>query len=98
MVYEGLELRRVGLVNIPSVRPLNSLDLVHFLISLCHTDCNTVPGLPDLGFVFSGKTYTLKSTDYILNVQGTCLSGFMGMDINLPGGSLWIIGEFFLSS
>jgi len=59
-------------------------------------DCNTIPSLPDLGFVFGGKKYTLSASDYIMNVQGTCLSGFQGMDINLPGGSLWIVGEFFL--
>lgn len=49
-----------------------------------------------MGFVFSGETYTLSASDYILNVQGTCLSGFQGIDINIPGGSLWIIGDIFL--
>lgn len=57
-------------------------------------DCATVPDLPDLSFVFSGKAYPLKGTDYILEVQGTCISAFMGMDISIPGGDLWIIGLF----
>ena len=57
-------------------------------------DCNTVPSLPDLTFYLNGEPYPLKGTDYILNVQGTCLSAFTGMDINLPdGGSIWIVGE-----
>jgi hypothetical protein len=57
-------------------------------------DCNTVPDLPDLTFYFNGKPYPLKGTDYILNVQGSCLSAFTPMDINLPdGSSIWIIGE-----
>ena len=57
-------------------------------------DCNTVPNLPDLTFFFGGKRYPLKATDYILNVQGSCLSSFTPMDINLPdGGSIWIVGE-----
>ena len=57
-------------------------------------DCAKVPGLPELSFYFGGKAYPLKGTDYILEVQGTCISAFTGMDLNLPGGSLWIIGMF----
>lgn len=56
-------------------------------------DCSKVPNLPDLSFYFAGKAYPLKGSDYILEVQGTCISAFTGMDINLPGGSLWIIGN-----
>lgn len=56
-------------------------------------DCAKVPSLPDLAFTFNGKAYPLKGSDYILEVQGTCISSFTGMDINLPGGDLWIIGN-----
>jgi len=59
-------------------------------------DCAKVPGLPELSFYFGGKKYPLKGTDYVLDVQGTCISAFTGMDINLPGGSLWVIGDVFL--
>jgi len=59
-------------------------------------DCAKVPSLPDLSFTFDGKDYPLKGSDYILEVQGTCMSAFTGMDINIPGGSLWIIGDVFL--
>ena len=58
-------------------------------------ECSKVPELPDLILHLGGKPYPLAATDYILNVQGSCLSAFTPMDINLPGGgSIWIIGEF----
>ncbi|KAJ2936937.1 hypothetical protein H1R20_g173, partial [Candolleomyces eurysporus] len=60
-------------------------------------DCNKVPSLPELAFHFGGKPFPLKGSDYILNVQGTCISAFQGMDINLPdGSSIWIVGDAFL--
>jgi saccharopepsin len=52
-------------------------------------ECSKVPDLPDLSFYFGGKAYPLKGSDYVLEVQGTCISSFTPM--NLPGG-LWIIG------
>jgi saccharopepsin len=52
-------------------------------------DCSKVPELPELSFYFGGKAYPLKGSDYVLEVQGTCISSFTPM--NLPKG-LWIIG------
>lgn len=52
-------------------------------------DCSKVPDLPDLSFYFNGEAYPLSASDYVLEVQGTCISSFTPM--NLPGG-LWIIG------
>lgn len=57
-------------------------------------ECSTVPHLPDISFTFGGKAYPLKGTDYILEVQGTCISSFSGLDLNIPGGDLWILGVF----
>ena len=59
-------------------------------------DCSKVPELPDLTFYFDGKPYPLKGSDYILDLAGTCVSAFTGLDINLPGGALWIIGKILI--
>lgn len=56
--------------------------------------CEKVPELPDFTFVFGGKPYPLAGTDYILNLGNQCVSAFTGMDINLPGGELWIVGMY----
>jgi len=57
-------------------------------------ECAKISSLPELTFWFGGKPFPLKGTDYILEVQGTCISSFTGLDINLPWGDLWILGMF----
>jgi saccharopepsin len=58
--------------------------------------CDKIPQLPDFTFVFGGNPYPIASTDYILNLGNQCVSAFTGMDLNLPGGDLWIVGDVFL--
>lgn len=56
--------------------------------------CEKRSSLPDFTLVFGGKPYVLTGTDYVLDLGGTCVSAFTGLDINPPGGgSLWIIGK-----
>ncbi|KAJ1939350.1 aspartic proteinase precursor [Linderina macrospora] len=59
-------------------------------------DCSRIPSLPPFTLQFGGKKYQLDAKDYILEVQGQCVSGFMGMDIPEPLGPIWIIGDVFL--
>jgi len=59
-------------------------------------DCAKVPELPKLTLNFGGKPFTLEGSDYILQVQSQCVSGFTGLDIPAPLGPLWIVGDIFL--
>jgi saccharopepsin len=59
-------------------------------------DCDKIPSLPVLTVKFGGHDFTLSGSDYVLGVQGQCISGFMGMDIPAPAGPIWIVGDVFL--
>ncbi|KAI9868501.1 MAG: Vacuolar protease A [Trichoglossum hirsutum] len=57
-------------------------------------ECDKRDSLPELTFTLSGHDFTIGPYDYILEVQGSCISSFMGMDF--PGGPLAILGDAFL--
>jgi len=59
-------------------------------------DCSKVSTLPTISFSIGGKEFALEGSDYVLNVQGQCLLGFLGLDVPPPRGPLWILGDVFL--
>ncbi|KAK7060617.1 aspartic proteinase precursor [Paramarasmius palmivorus] len=59
-------------------------------------NCSKVPFLPDFTFYFGGKPFPISGSDYILQVLGTCISAFQGLDMSSSAGSLWVVGDAFL--
>ena len=59
-------------------------------------ECNTRDSLPDLTFTLSGYNFTIGPYDYILEVQGSCISSFQGIDLGGNIGPLFVLGDAFL--
>lgn len=59
-------------------------------------ECNKRDSLPDMTFTLSGYNFSITAYDYILEVQGSCISSFQGIDLGGNIGPLFILGDSFL--
>jgi len=58
-------------------------------------DCSKISSMPTVTITLAGKVYTLEAKDYVIQVQGQCLSGFMGLAA-LSSRNLYILGDVFI--
>lgn len=55
--------------------------------------CHDLDSNPVVGFSIGGTEFTLKPSEYVMNIQGACMPGMMGMDL---GVDFFILGDTFL--
>ena len=53
-------------------------------------ECGQRDELPDLSFTLTGHNFTITPFDYILEVQGSCISAFMGKQSLCTLSSLFV--------
>ncbi|XP_037710876.1 lysosomal aspartic protease-like [Drosophila subpulchrella] len=56
-----------------------------------YIECSTVSSLPNVTFVIGGTDFVLTPSEYIIESEGYCLSGF-----EYIGTDFWILGDVFI--
>jgi len=56
-----------------------------------YIECSTVSSLPNVTFIIGGTDFVLTPSEYIIESDGYCLSGF-----EYIGTDFWILGDVFI--
>ncbi len=73
--------------------PLNVVNKIKALFPT-NLDCSNVKQYPNLYFTFGEDKYEVSPEYYIINDEGQCILGIMGIPLDIK--NIWIIGDVFL--
>ena len=59
-------------------------------------DCDKKAALPDMTFTLTGHNFTIGPDDYILDVQGSCISSFFGMGMSIQAFFHFLFADSWL--
>ena len=96
----------VNMLPVADARVLNarlgaeSITPAGFIVHLYAFNCTTLHELPNVSFVFGGRTFEMTPEDYVIKIKFLgfvqCLSTFFGFPMLVGLDNTWIIGNKFL--
>uniref|UniRef100_A0A8B9NX49 pepsin A n=1 Tax=Apteryx owenii TaxID=8824 RepID=A0A8B9NX49_APTOW len=58
--------------------------------------CDSISSMPDIIFNLNGNAFSVPTSSYILQKDGSCSLAFEGLNLPTDSGDLWILGDTFI--